>query len=115
MRQFRVAWDRFSADPARLTEFLRESASGSDESLVDPTTPEPGFGIWLANFREIFMDEAADAELSEYIADRIRRRVKDPKVAEKLIPRDHGFGVQRLPLGAERSIAAIRLSRVIGS
>jgi len=39
MRQFRVAWDRFSADPARLTEFLRESASGSDESLVDPTTP----------------------------------------------------------------------------
>ena len=26
------------------------------------------------------------------------RRVKDPRVAEKLIPRDHGFGVQRLPL-----------------
>ena len=32
------------------------------------------------------------------IADRIRRRVKDPVVAEKLIPRDHGFGVQRVPL-----------------
>src|SRR5260370_967613 len=32
------------------------------------------------------------------IAERIRRRVKDPKVAEKLIPRDHGFGVQRVPL-----------------
>ncbi|MBA7472512.1 hypothetical protein ES707_07840 [subsurface metagenome] len=44
------------------------------------------------------MDEAANAELSEYIADRIRRRVKDPEVAEKLIPKDHGFGVQRLPL-----------------
>src|SRR6202012_3683595 len=37
-------------------------------------------------------------ELLEYIAGRIRRRVKDPKVAEKLIPKDHGFGVQRLPL-----------------
>jgi hypothetical protein len=23
MRQFRAAWDRFSADPARLTEFLQ--------------------------------------------------------------------------------------------
>ena len=23
MKQFRAAWDRFSADPARLTEFLR--------------------------------------------------------------------------------------------
>jgi cation diffusion facilitator CzcD-associated flavoprotein CzcO len=44
------------------------------------------------------MDEAANAELSAYIADRIRRRVKNQAVAEKLIPRDHGFGVQRLPL-----------------
>jgi cation diffusion facilitator CzcD-associated flavoprotein CzcO len=66
--------------------------------LWDKLYDEPGFGIWLANFREIFMDEAANAELSEYIAGRIRRRVRDPKVAEKLIPRDHGFGVQRLPL-----------------
>ena len=67
-------------------------------ALWDRLYDEPGFGIWLANFREIFMDEAANAELSEYIAGRIRGRVRDPKVAEKLIPRDHGFGVQRLPL-----------------
>jgi cation diffusion facilitator CzcD-associated flavoprotein CzcO len=66
--------------------------------LWDRLYDEPGFGIWLANFREIFMDEAANAEFSEYIADRIRRRVKDPEVAETLIPRDHGFGVQRVPL-----------------
>lgn len=66
--------------------------------LWDKLYDEPGFGIWLANFKEIFMDEAANAELSEYIAGRIRGRVNDPKVAEKLIPKDHGFGVQRLPL-----------------
>ena len=59
---------------------------------------EPGFGIWLANFPEIFTDEKANAELSNYIADRIRQRVRDPEVAEKLIPKDHGFGIQRLPL-----------------
>src|SRR5439155_4438965 len=63
-------------------------------ALWDRLYDEPGFGIWLANFREIFMDEAANAEFSEYIADRIRRRVNDPKIAEKLIPRDHGFGVR---------------------
>ena len=67
-------------------------------ALWDRLYDEPGFGIWLANFREIFMDEAANAELSEYIAERIRRRVKDPKVAEKLIPKDHGFGIQRVPM-----------------
>ena len=59
---------------------------------------EPGFGIWLANFPEIFTDEKANAEFSAYIADKIRQRVRDPKVAELLIPKDHGFGVQRLPM-----------------
>ena len=66
--------------------------------LWDRLYDEPGFGIWLQNFREIFTDDDANAEISAYIADRIRRRVKDPKVAEKLIPKDHGFGVQRVPL-----------------
>jgi cation diffusion facilitator CzcD-associated flavoprotein CzcO len=59
---------------------------------------EPGFGIWLANFREIFMEENANAEFSEFIAGKIRERVHDPVLAEKLIPKDHGFGVQRVPL-----------------
>ncbi|HUN51502.1 MAG TPA: NAD(P)/FAD-dependent oxidoreductase, partial [Candidatus Sulfotelmatobacter sp.] len=67
-------------------------------ALWDRLYGQPGFAIWLRNFREIFTDEAANAEFSAYIADRIRQRVKDPAVAEKLIPRDHGFGVQRVPM-----------------
>ena len=67
-------------------------------ALWDRLYDEPGFGIWLANFTEIFTEEEANAEFSEYIADRIRGRVDDPEVAEKLIPRDHGFGVQRVPM-----------------
>jgi hypothetical protein len=66
--------------------------------LWDKLYDSPGFGIWLANFREIFVDEVANAEFSEYVAGRIRQRVKDPKTAEKLVPKDHGFGVQRVPL-----------------
>src|SRR5262245_32386134 len=68
------------------------------QKLWDKLYGEPGFGIWLANFREIFMDEVANAEFSEYIAGRIRERVKNPEVAETLIPRDHGFGVHGVPL-----------------
>ncbi len=67
-------------------------------AMWDRLYDEPGFGIWLQNFLEIFTDDEANAEISEYIANRIRQRVKDPVVAEKLIPKDHGFGVQRLPL-----------------
>lgn len=67
-------------------------------ALWDNLYDQPGFAIWLRNFREIFTDEEANAEISAYIADRIRQRVHDPEVAEKLIPKDHGFGVQRLPM-----------------
>ncbi len=66
--------------------------------LWDRLYDESGFAIWLQNFMEIFVDERANAELSDYIAARIRQRVHDPLVAELLVPKDHGFGVQRLPL-----------------
>ena len=66
--------------------------------LWDRLYEEPGFSIWLKNFREIFTDEEANAEISSYVAERIRSRVDDPIVAEKLIPKDHGFGVQRVPM-----------------
>jgi cation diffusion facilitator CzcD-associated flavoprotein CzcO len=67
-------------------------------AFYDYLYDQPGFGIWLSNFPEIFMDEHANAEISAYIAERIRKRVNDPAIAELLIPKDHGFGVQRLPL-----------------
>jgi cation diffusion facilitator CzcD-associated flavoprotein CzcO len=86
----------FEHEPDRrgFYEVTREERLALWNRLYD----EPGFGIWLSNFREIFTDEGANAEFSAYMADRIRRRVSDPAVAEKLIPRDHGFGVQRVPL-----------------
>ena len=59
---------------------------------------QPGFAMLNANFVEIFMDEKANAEVSAFVANKIRQRVKDPRTAEKLIPKDHGFGMQRLPL-----------------
>ncbi len=67
-------------------------------AIWDDLYEQPGFGIWLRNFAEIFTDEEAGAEFSEYIADRIRARVDDPEIADKLIPKDHLFGMQRVPL-----------------
>ncbi len=67
-------------------------------ALWDDLYDRSGFAILAANYGEIFWDEAANQELSDYMAERIRQRVTDPEVAEKLIPKDHGFGLQRLPL-----------------
>lgn len=58
----------------------------------------PGFGIWMGNFRDAFVNPEANAALSEFIAGKIRQRVKDPATAEKLIPKNHGFGTRRVPL-----------------
>jgi cation diffusion facilitator CzcD-associated flavoprotein CzcO len=56
-----------------------------------------GFGIWQGNFRDMLSDREANRLMSDFVADKIRQRVKDPKVAEMLIPDDHGFGTRRVP------------------
>jgi len=68
------------------------------EAFYEKLYAERGFGIWQGNFRDILIDRKANATISDFVARKIRRRVKDPKVAEKLIPRNHGFGTRRLPL-----------------
>ena len=58
----------------------------------------PGFGIWQGNFNDMLNNREANALASEFIANKIRQRVKDPTIAEKLIPKNHGFGTRRVPL-----------------
>ncbi len=72
--------------------------AGERRATWDQLYDKPGFAMLAGNFPEIFFDEAANREVSDYVAERIRGRVHDPAVAEKLIPKDHGFGMQRLPL-----------------
>src|ERR1700704_2875691 len=68
------------------------------EAFFEKLYAERGFGIWQGNFRDILVDRNANAVIGDFVARKIRQRVKDPKVAEKLIPRNHGFGTRRLPL-----------------
>jgi cation diffusion facilitator CzcD-associated flavoprotein CzcO len=68
------------------------------EAFWEKLYAEPGFGIWQGNFRDILMDREANKLISDFIARKIRARVKDPAVAEKLIPKNHGFGTRRVPL-----------------
>ena len=54
--------------------------------------------MWQGNFRDMLTNREANAVISEFVARKIRERVKDPKVADKLIPKDHGFGTRRVPM-----------------
>jgi cation diffusion facilitator CzcD-associated flavoprotein CzcO len=68
------------------------------EAFFEQLYASPGFGIWQGNFRDILTDRRANAAISDFVARKIRQRVKDPAVAEKLIPKDHGFGTRRVPM-----------------
>jgi cation diffusion facilitator CzcD-associated flavoprotein CzcO len=57
----------------------------------------PGLSMFTRNFQDVFTDKAANATVTQFLAEKIRQRVKDPEVARKLIP-DHGFGMKRPPL-----------------
>ncbi len=83
-----------TADPRGTFEVSDEEREAFFEKLYS----EPGFGIWQGNFRDILTDRAANAAITDFVARKIRQRVKDPAVAEKLIPKNHGFGTRRVPL-----------------
>ena len=58
---------------------------------------EPGFKKWLANFYDIMTPGEANEDYAEFVRQKIRERVTDPVVADKLVPTDHPFGSKRLP------------------
>jgi cation diffusion facilitator CzcD-associated flavoprotein CzcO len=83
-----------TADPRGTFEVTKEEREAFYEELY----ASPGFGIWVGNFRDSYTDPAANAEISDFIARKIRSRVKDQRVAEMLIPKNHGFGTRRVPM-----------------
>jgi cation diffusion facilitator CzcD-associated flavoprotein CzcO len=83
-----------SPDPRSALEVSPEER----EAFWEQRYAEPGFGIWMGNFRDVLSNREANGLMSDFMARKIRQRVKDPQVAERLIPRNHGFGTRRLPL-----------------
>jgi len=81
-------------DPRKTLEVSPEDREAFWEKLY----VSPGFGVWMGQFSDTLTDREANALASEFIARKIRQRVKDPVVAEKLIPKNHGLGTRRVPL-----------------
>src|SRR5438067_1493941 len=82
------------ADPRNALEVSSEER----EAFFEQRYREPGFGIWMGNFRDVLINRDANATITDFMRRKIRERVRDPKIAEKLIPTNHGFGTRRVPL-----------------
>jgi cation diffusion facilitator CzcD-associated flavoprotein CzcO len=98
-------------------EQLRETVSTSIHGFHHPMNPRsafddtpadrlaffeemwasPGFTKFTSNYADILTNPDANAEWCAFIADQIRRVVKDPHTAERLIPTDHRYGEKRPP------------------
>lgn len=75
-----------------------EVTEAEREAFWEQRYGEPGFGIWMGNFRDVLTDLEANNLMSDFLARKIRERVRDPDVAEKLIPKTYGFGTRRVPM-----------------
>ena len=68
------------------------------EREFDRMWDEGGFAFWLANYQDMFFNQEANDLCADYIKRKIRNTVKDPVVAEKLIPKGYPYGTKRQPL-----------------
>lgn len=55
-----------------------------------------GFALWLGSYGDVLFDEKANAIVAEFVRNKIRARVNDPKTAELLCP-DYLYGTKRQP------------------
>ncbi|MEW2397164.1 NAD(P)/FAD-dependent oxidoreductase [Streptomyces sp. NPDC046862] len=59
----------------------------------------PGFTKLTEHYRDMTYNPTVNAEWCAFMAGKIRTIVKDPETAEKLIPKDGGYGARRPPFG----------------
>jgi cyclohexanone monooxygenase len=55
----------------------------------------------LLAFADVMLDEQANRGVAEFIERKIRETVKEPSVAERLIPGDHPVGTKRICVGTD--------------
>jgi cyclohexanone monooxygenase len=106
--------DEIKANYDSLNAFCDTTLSGFphkwiDRQLLDVPAEEreakfeelyqgPGFRLWLGNYKGYLEHPEANAIVTDFVRRKIRERVKDPVIAEKLTPRDHGYGTRRVPM-----------------
>lgn len=84
----------YDPDPRSTFDVSKEEREAFWEHLYS----QPGLIKWVGNFRDLYRNQEANDLFSEWMAKKVRERVHDQVIAEKLIPKNHGFGTRRVPL-----------------
>ncbi|MGQ0466698.1 MAG: flavin-containing monooxygenase [Sporichthyaceae bacterium] len=90
---------RILASPSGLgfrprSESTLEVSEAERTAVFEESWNGAGFGFALA-FRDLLLDESANALAADFVRAKIAELVHDPVVRERLTPRDHPFGAKR--------------------
>jgi cation diffusion facilitator CzcD-associated flavoprotein CzcO len=67
------------------------------QAFFEKMWASPGFSKLTSNYTDLLLDPAANAHWCEFLREKIRSIVDDPRTAERLIPTNHRFGEHRPP------------------
>jgi cation diffusion facilitator CzcD-associated flavoprotein CzcO len=112
-RNARLSPEELAAVRARYSEYRKELKSGfagnymtttgkkaaefsaaEQRRILDALWEEGGLGI-ASIFTDVLTDESANRVVADYVRTRIREQVKDPVLAEKLLPRTYPIATKR--------------------
>lgn len=74
-----------------------EVSDAERNAILEKLWSTGGFRYWLANFQDYLFDDKANDYVYEFWRDKVRARINNPKVAEKLAPmkKPHPYGTKR--------------------
>jgi cyclohexanone monooxygenase len=97
-RDYRLHRDR-AREVGTLYEFSDKAASQVSEEERRREFQrrwDKGGVNFVHSFNDVMIDQASNDSIAEFVRDRIRAIVKDPRVAESLCPKDHPLGSKRI-------------------
>ncbi len=83
----------YDVDPRSALDATPEERDAHYEALW----AQGGFRYWIGTYEDVLRDEAANRTAYDFWRDKVRARIEDPALAEKLAPSEppHPFGVKR--------------------
>lgn len=66
--------------------------------VYDERYTQGGFRLFIDSFADLLFNKEANETAAEFVRTKIRERVRDPKVADLLTPKNYPYGTKRPPL-----------------
>jgi cation diffusion facilitator CzcD-associated flavoprotein CzcO len=94
----RVRKSYFGYELSFIEKSALEASPEEREHVFNEMWDQGGFNFWLANYQDMLFNKEANEVCAEFLRRKIRETVKDPAIAEKLIPKTYPYGTKRQPL-----------------